>query len=140
MGLRQVIDNVFFNIPKTLFAFALKVFANRATEALLDDLIGINKGKLEPPGKLTPDGGFAGTGEADEADQNIFQGRCNRTLWNYEIPRSYGSKRRRYFDVDQVSSVTRKYKIGNCRVKRIYHDQTGRTLNSAIGQRAEEVT
>ena len=71
MGLRQVINNAFFNIPKTLFTFALKVFANRATEALLNDLIRINKGKLKPPGELTPDGGFAGAGEADEGYQGI---------------------------------------------------------------------
>ena len=56
MGLRQVIDNAFFNIPKTLFTFSLKVFTNRATETLLNDLIRINKGKLKPPGELTPDG------------------------------------------------------------------------------------
>ena len=62
MGLRQVINDVFFNIPKPLFTFALKVFPDRATQALLDNLIRINKGKLEPPGELTPDGGFAGAG------------------------------------------------------------------------------
>ena len=69
MGLRQVINDAFFNIPKPLFTFALKVFPDRATEALLDDLIGINKGKLKPPGELTPNGGFAGAWEADEGDQ-----------------------------------------------------------------------
>ena len=62
MGLRQVINDAFFNITKTLLAFTLKVFPYRATEALLNDLIGINKGKLKPPGELTPDGGFAGAG------------------------------------------------------------------------------
>ena len=62
MGLRQLINNDFFNISKTLLAFALKVFPDRATKALLDNLIGINKGKLEPPGELTPDSGFAGAG------------------------------------------------------------------------------
>ena len=71
MGLRQVINDAFFNIPKPLFTFALKVFANRATEALLDDLIRINKGKLKPPGELTPDGGFTGAGKADECYQGI---------------------------------------------------------------------
>ena len=59
MDLRQVINDAFFNIPKTLFTFALKVFPDRATEALLDDLVGINKGKLKPSGELPPDGGFA---------------------------------------------------------------------------------
>ena len=71
MGLRQIINDVFFNIPKPLFTFALKVFPDRATEALLDDLIGINKGKLKPPGELTPNGGFSGAGEADECYQGI---------------------------------------------------------------------
>ena len=68
MALCQVINNVFFNIPKPLFTFALKVFPDRTTETLLDNLIGIKKGKLKPSGELTPDGGFAGAGEADEGD------------------------------------------------------------------------
>ena len=71
MGLRQFINDAFFNIPKTLFTFTLKVFTNRATETLLDNLIGINKGKLKPSGELTPDGGFAGAWEADEGYQGI---------------------------------------------------------------------
>ena len=62
MGLRQIINDAFFNIPKTLFTFTLKVFPYRATQPLLDDLIGINKGKLKSSGELTSDGGFAGAG------------------------------------------------------------------------------
>ena len=65
MGLRQVINDAFFNIPKPLFAFTLKVFPDRTAQPLLDDLIGINEGKLKPTGELTPDGGFAGAGKAD---------------------------------------------------------------------------
>ena len=71
MGLRQVINHVFFDIPKPLFAFALKVFPDRTTETLLDNLIGINKGKLKPSGELTPKGGFTGAGEADEGYQGV---------------------------------------------------------------------
>jgi hypothetical protein len=65
MGLRQVINHGFFKIAKTLFAFAFKVFADRTAQTLLDDLVGVDKGKLKPSGELTPDGGFTGTGEAD---------------------------------------------------------------------------
>ena len=72
MGLRQFINDVFFNIPKTLFTLTLKVFPDRATEALLNDLIRINKGKLKPPGELTPDGGFTGAGEAYQTNQKLL--------------------------------------------------------------------
>lgn len=71
MALRQVIDNGFFNISKALFTFALEVIPNRAAQPLHDDLVGVDKEKLKPSGKLTPDGGFAGTGEADEGNQGI---------------------------------------------------------------------
>ena len=65
MGLRQVINDAFFNIPKPLFAFTLEVFPDRTAQPLLDDLIGINEGKLKPAGELTPDRGFSGAWEAD---------------------------------------------------------------------------
>ena len=79
MGLRQVINHVFFQIPKPLFTFALKVFPNRATQPLLNNLIGINEGKLNPAGELTPDGGFSGAWEADESYQGtkLFRVRGN---------------------------------------------------------------
>ena len=32
-------------------------------------MIGVKEGELQPPGELSPDGGFAGAGQADEGDQ-----------------------------------------------------------------------
>jgi hypothetical protein len=65
MAFRQVINDGLFNIPKALLTFSLKIFPYRAAESLLNDFIGVDEGKLKPSGKLTPDGGFTGTGEAD---------------------------------------------------------------------------
>ena len=38
------------------------------TQPLLDGVIGIDKGKLQAPGELSPDGGFSGAWQADEGD------------------------------------------------------------------------
>ena len=61
---RQLINDQFLDITKTGFPFALKEVTDRATDALLDDVVGVEERKLQPSGELTPDGGFAGAGEA----------------------------------------------------------------------------
>ncbi|MDB5940247.1 MAG: hypothetical protein JWP77_2611, partial [Polaromonas sp.] len=45
----------------------LEIVADGTAEPLLDDMVGVEKRKLQPPGELSPDGGFTGAGEADEA-------------------------------------------------------------------------
>jgi hypothetical protein len=37
---------------------------------LLYRMVGVEDGKLKPPGKLPPDGGFTRTGQADKADHS----------------------------------------------------------------------
>ncbi len=61
----QLVNDGFLDIAKTRLAFALEVVTDGATQALLDDVVGVDKGKLQPPGELSPDGGFTGTWEAN---------------------------------------------------------------------------
>ena len=56
---RQFIDDRFFDIPETVFTFALKILPYGTPETRLNGVVGINKRKLEPPGELPPNGGFA---------------------------------------------------------------------------------
>lgn len=64
----EFMDHRFLDIPKAGFAFPLEVVTDGAAEALFDDMIRVEKRKLQPPGELPPDGGLAGAGEADEDD------------------------------------------------------------------------
>ena len=34
-------------------------------------MVGVEKSEFQPPGELSPDGGFTGAGEADEGDQGV---------------------------------------------------------------------
>ena len=64
----QVINDRFLDIAEAGLPFPLEIVTNRATDALLNDMVGVKKRKLQPPGKLPPNGGFTGAGEADETD------------------------------------------------------------------------
>lgn len=66
--LRQLVDDGFFDVTKAVFAFAPEVFTDRAAQALLDDVVGVEERQLKPPGKLAADRGFARAGQADEGD------------------------------------------------------------------------
>lgn len=55
----------FLDIAETGLAFPLEVVTDGTAKPLLDDVVGVEKGKLQPPGELSPDGGFTGAGEAD---------------------------------------------------------------------------
>ena len=65
----QVINDRFLDIAEAGLPFPLEIVTNRTTNALLNDMVGVKKRKLQPPGKLPPDGGFTGAGEADEGDE-----------------------------------------------------------------------
>ena len=65
----QFINDRFLDIAEAGLPFPLEIVTNRATNALLDDVVGVKKRKLQPPGKLPPDSGFTGAGEADEGYQ-----------------------------------------------------------------------
>ena len=65
----QFINDRFLDIAEAGLPFPLEIVTNCATNALLDDVVGVKKRKLQPPGKLPPDSGFTGAGEADEGDE-----------------------------------------------------------------------
>jgi hypothetical protein len=64
----QLIDHRFLDIAKARLPFPLKVVTDGATQPLLDDMVGVEKGQLQASGELTPDCGFTGAGEAYEAN------------------------------------------------------------------------
>ena len=63
--LRQFVDDRLLNIAKAGLPFPLEIVADGAAKPLLNDVVGVEERKLQPPGELSPDGGFTGTGEAD---------------------------------------------------------------------------
>ena len=65
----QLVDHRFLDIAEAALPFAVEIVADRAAQAFLDDVVGVEKGQLQAPGELPPDGGFTGAGEADEGDQ-----------------------------------------------------------------------
>ena len=58
-----------FNIAKSIFALLLEERADRTADALLDDRVGVDERNAESPREVTPDGGLATAGEADQGDQ-----------------------------------------------------------------------
>ena len=63
-------DHLLLDIAKAQFAFPLKKLPYRAAQPQLDGLVRIQEGQLQAPGHMSANGGFAGTWEADEDDQN----------------------------------------------------------------------
>lgn len=61
----EFMDHRFLDIPKAGLPFPLEVVTDGAAEALFNDVIRVEKRKLQPPGKLPPNGGFTRAGEAD---------------------------------------------------------------------------
>jgi len=61
----QFVNDGFLDIAKAGLSFPLEVVTDGTAKPLLDDVVGVEKGKLQPPGELSPDGGFTGAGEAD---------------------------------------------------------------------------
>lgn len=66
--LGQLVNNRLLDIPKLRLPFPLKILTDGAAELLLNDVVRVEEGKLQPSGELSPDGGFARAGEADEGD------------------------------------------------------------------------
>jgi hypothetical protein len=58
-ALRKFVDDRRFQIAKADLPLALEILTDRAAQALLYHVVRIKKGKLQPPGELPPDGGFA---------------------------------------------------------------------------------
>jgi hypothetical protein len=66
--LRQFVEDGFLQITESGLAVTLKGNPDGTTQALFDEVIGVKKRKLEPPGELATDGGFTGAREAYQAD------------------------------------------------------------------------
>ena len=47
-------------VAESVFALALEKIADRAAEALLDDVVGVDERNLQPLGQVPPDSGLAG--------------------------------------------------------------------------------
>ena len=63
---RELPNHRLFHITEPTFALAFEILADRAAQLLLYHMVRIKEWELKAPGKLTPDGGFSGTREADE--------------------------------------------------------------------------
>jgi hypothetical protein len=57
--LREFVNDRRFQVAKADLPLALEILTDRAAQALLYHVVRIKKGKLQPPGELPPDGGFA---------------------------------------------------------------------------------
>lgn len=55
----QVVEHLLLNISEPVLPFALKILANGTTQATLDRMVRVDKGKIQAPGQLAPDRGLA---------------------------------------------------------------------------------
>ena len=60
----QFVNDRFLDIAKAGLPFPLEIITNGAAKLLFNDMVGVEKRELQPPGELTPDSGFTGAGEA----------------------------------------------------------------------------
>ncbi len=56
--LGDLIDHSLLHIPKPCLPFPLEIRTDGGAQLLLNDVVRVEKGKLQPPGQLSPDGGF----------------------------------------------------------------------------------
>jgi hypothetical protein len=68
------VDHLRLDLPKRRFALVLEVHADRAADTLLDQVISVDKRPVQLPRQLPADGGFAGAGEADKRNGQIYNG------------------------------------------------------------------
>ena len=64
--LRDFLDQRLLDIAKRRLALSLEEIADRAADALLDQVVGINKRQPDVPRHVAPDSGFATAGHADQ--------------------------------------------------------------------------
>ena len=57
--LGEFINHRLLHIPKPRLPFPLEIVTDGAAQLLFNDVVRVEKGKLEPSGELSPDGGFA---------------------------------------------------------------------------------
>ena len=68
----QVVEHFRFEVAKALFPFAFEIFADRATEVLFQRMVRINKGEVQSPSELSPDGRFARTWQTHQYQQSLL--------------------------------------------------------------------
>ena len=73
MPLGQLINHGLFHITETRLPLAFEVLPDGAPQTFLDHMIGVNKGKLQTPGQLSPDSGFTRAGQANQTDYQLEQ-------------------------------------------------------------------
>lgn len=71
--LGQFINDRRLKIAKTILPLSLEILTDRATQALLYDVVRVEKWKLEASGELSPDGGFSCAGKTNEADLQFLK-------------------------------------------------------------------
>ncbi len=65
---RQLGDHLLLEVAEGGFTFALEVIADRAADALLDLVVGVDEGKIEPKPQPPAHRGLSGAGQSDECD------------------------------------------------------------------------
>jgi hypothetical protein len=70
-------QNLGFDVAKALLPLALEIFADRATQALLDRVIRVQKRDVEPAGELTANRGFARTWHTNQYQQKMLSQRAD---------------------------------------------------------------
>ncbi|OBQ32052.1 MAG: hypothetical protein AN485_22535, partial [Anabaena sp. MDT14b] len=68
LRLRQLVDHLLLLIPETVLALAGKKLPDRAAQAVLDLMVGIDKRLAKTARQLAANGGFARAGKAHKDD------------------------------------------------------------------------
>ena len=66
--LGELVEHLGLNVSKALLALMLKILADRAADALLNDQVRIRKSQAQPTRQLPPNGGFARARQANKTD------------------------------------------------------------------------
>ena len=64
--LRDLVDHRLLDIAKRRFALRLEIVADRAADAALDQVVGVDEWQPDVPRHVAPDSGFATAGHADQ--------------------------------------------------------------------------
>ena len=66
----QIGNRLLFDVPKSDFAFTIEKFANRAADAVLDNLVCVDERELQALTQAPSYCGFSGAGQTDECDRH----------------------------------------------------------------------
>jgi hypothetical protein len=74
MAQGQIVQHALFDVTETLFTFAVEKLANRTPQALLDDMVRVDKGQAQAPAQLAANRRFT---RAWKAYKNDTQGKTS---------------------------------------------------------------